>query len=47
MKTYESLISLMKKCWDHDSKNRPEFKEIVLTLSDIEEQMDYISSGEK
>jgi serine/threonine protein kinase len=36
-KKYFEFIDLMKKCWNHDPKERPGFNEITMTLQEINE----------
>jgi serine/threonine protein kinase len=38
-KKYFEFIILMKKCWNHDPKERPAFNEIVMTLQEISENI--------
>ena len=35
---YHKLIMLMKNCWDHEPKKRPDFREIVNNLTQINEE---------
>jgi hypothetical protein len=38
-KKYFEFIDLMKKCWNHDPKERPGFNEITMTLQEIFENI--------
>lgn len=42
MEVPEEIINLMHKCWRDDPKARPEFKEIVLELDQIIEDIDIL-----
>jgi hypothetical protein len=38
-KKYFEFIELIKKCWSHEPKERPEFNEITMTLQEIIENI--------
>jgi hypothetical protein len=38
-KKYFEFINLMKKCWKHEPKERPNFNEITMTLQEIQENI--------
>ena len=38
--TFKKLIELMSKCWNHEPSERPDFKQIVSTLTEIEDLLE-------
>jgi hypothetical protein len=38
-KKYFEFVNLMKKCWNHDPKERPAFNETTMTLQEINENV--------
>ena len=43
MNALENVVELMKNCWGHDPKLRPNFREIVNTLTQIRESLNGIN----
>ena len=37
--TPERLVGLMKRCWDHEPRNRPEMAEVVEKLEEMKQEI--------